>query len=138
MADSTVIVQHVCSVAIFVCCFVGIYQERISPVSVVGWGSTATIIGWLLWDIWIGQDEPQKKQQEAGQYQGNDGESYAGDNASMGSAFGSTHDVGKGQSQGLGLTLSPPQAVHHHGITPVIPVRYLCIRRLLLPHQLGR
>lgn len=53
MADSTVIVQHVCSVIIFVVCFVGIFQERVSPVSVVGWSSFATFLGWLLWDWWV-------------------------------------------------------------------------------------
>ena len=56
MADSTVIVQHVCSVIIFVVCFVGIFQERVSPVSVVGWGSFATFLGWLLWDLWVGEE----------------------------------------------------------------------------------
>lgn len=56
VADSTVIVQHVCSVIIFVVCFVGIFQERLSPVSVVGWGSFATLIGWLLWDWWVGKE----------------------------------------------------------------------------------
>ncbi|KAA8569961.1 hypothetical protein EYC84_002299 [Monilinia fructicola] len=44
VADSTVIVQHVCSVIIFVVSFVGIYQEHVSPVSVVGWGSIATFL----------------------------------------------------------------------------------------------
>jgi phosphatidylinositol glycan class C protein len=53
VADSTVIVQHVCSVIIFVVCFVGIFQERVSPVSVVGWSSFATFLGWLLWDWWV-------------------------------------------------------------------------------------
>ncbi|KAK3363456.1 phosphatidylinositol N-acetylglucosaminyltransferase-domain-containing protein [Lasiosphaeria hispida] len=57
VADSTVIVQHVCSVIIFIVCFVGIFQERVSPVSVVGWGSFATFMGWLLWDWWVGQEE---------------------------------------------------------------------------------
>lgn len=57
VADSTVIVQHVCSVICFVVCFVGIFQERVSPVAVVGWGSFATAIGWLLWDLWLGQDD---------------------------------------------------------------------------------
>jgi phosphatidylinositol N-acetylglucosaminyltransferase subunit C len=59
VADSTVIVQHVCSVAIFVCCFAGIYQDRISPVSVVGLASSATVLGWSLWDHWMGQEEEQ-------------------------------------------------------------------------------
>ncbi len=57
VADSTVILQQVCSVTIFVTCFVGIFQERVSPVSVVGWGSFATFIGWLIWDWWVGQEE---------------------------------------------------------------------------------
>jgi phosphatidylinositol glycan class C protein len=53
VADSTVIVQHVCSVIMFVVCFVGIFQERVSPVAVVGWSSFATFLGWLLWDWWV-------------------------------------------------------------------------------------
>ncbi|KAF2089874.1 phosphatidylinositol N-acetylglucosaminyltransferase, partial [Saccharata proteae CBS 121410] len=52
VADSTVIVQHVCSVTIFVCCFTGIVQERVSPVAVVSWGSLGTVLGWVLWDFW--------------------------------------------------------------------------------------
>ena len=57
VADSTVIVQHLSSVAIFVCCFVGIYREQVSPTSVVSLGSAATILGWVLWDFWVGQVE---------------------------------------------------------------------------------
>ncbi|KAI0147514.1 phosphatidylinositol N-acetylglucosaminyltransferase-domain-containing protein [Xylariaceae sp. FL1272] len=57
VADTTVILQQVCSVTIFVVCFVGIFQERVSPVSVVGWGSFATFVGWLIWDHWVGQDD---------------------------------------------------------------------------------
>jgi phosphatidylinositol N-acetylglucosaminyltransferase subunit C len=52
-----VIVQHVSSVAIFICCFAGIYQDRISPMSVVGLASLATVFGWSLWDSWMGQEE---------------------------------------------------------------------------------
>ncbi|KAK4149398.1 phosphatidylinositol N-acetylglucosaminyltransferase subunit C [Chaetomidium leptoderma] len=66
VADSTVIVQHVCSVIIFVVCFVGIFQERVSPVSVVGWGSFATFLGWLLWDWWVTQEAgPDSEDHEA-------------------------------------------------------------------------
>jgi len=57
VTDSTVIVQHVCSVIIFVVCFVGIVQDRVSPVAIVGWGSIATFLGWVLWDWWVGQEE---------------------------------------------------------------------------------
>lgn len=52
-----VIVQHVCSVAIFICCFAAIYQDRISPTAVVGLASLATVFGWSLWDYWMGQEE---------------------------------------------------------------------------------
>ncbi|KAK6580778.1 hypothetical protein PZA11_007014 [Diplocarpon coronariae] len=61
VADSTVIVQHVCSVIIFIVCFVGIYTWRISPEAVVGWGSISTFLGWLLWDWWVGQEESQPR-----------------------------------------------------------------------------
>ncbi|EGS22870.1 phosphatidylinositol N-acetylglucosaminyltransferase-like protein [Thermochaetoides thermophila DSM 1495] len=56
VADTTVIVQHVCSVIIFIVCFVGIFQERVSPVAVVGWSSFATFVGWLIWDYWVTQE----------------------------------------------------------------------------------
>lgn len=57
MGDATVIVQHIASVAIFCCCFVAIAQERVSPVSVVSWASFCTVLGWGLWDYWVGQEE---------------------------------------------------------------------------------
>ncbi|KAI0007015.1 GPI2-domain-containing protein [Xylariaceae sp. FL0662B] len=57
VADSIVILQQVCSVAIFIACFVGIFQERVSPVAIAGWGSFATFVGWLLWDWWVGQED---------------------------------------------------------------------------------
>ena len=53
MAGLTVIVQHVCSVIIFVCCFVAIFQERICPKVIVIMASVATVTGWVLWNIWI-------------------------------------------------------------------------------------
>ena len=57
MADSTVIVQHIASVAIFSCSFVAIAQEKVSPVSIVSWASLCTVLGWFLWDYWIGKEE---------------------------------------------------------------------------------
>lgn len=57
VADSTVIVQHVCSVAVFVCAYAGIYQDRLSPITVVACGTVATLIGWVSWDFWMGQEE---------------------------------------------------------------------------------
>ncbi|KAG0646710.1 Phosphatidylinositol N-acetylglucosaminyltransferase GPI2 subunit [Hyphodiscus hymeniophilus] len=60
VADSTVIVQHVCSVIVFIVCFVGILQKQVSPGAVVGWGSISTFLGWVLWDSWVGQEEANK------------------------------------------------------------------------------
>lgn len=56
MADTTVIVQHLASVAIFCCCFVAIIQGNISPLSVVGWATLCTVLAWVLWDYWQGQE----------------------------------------------------------------------------------
>jgi phosphatidylinositol glycan class C protein len=57
VSDSTVIVQHIGSVIIFVCCFVGIEKERVSPVSVVSWATFGTVLGWVARDYWVGQEE---------------------------------------------------------------------------------
>ncbi|KEY68795.1 hypothetical protein S7711_00663 [Stachybotrys chartarum IBT 7711] len=57
VADSTVILQHVCSVIIFIVSFVAMFQERVSPVSVVSWSSVATFLGWLLWERWVSEEE---------------------------------------------------------------------------------
>ncbi|KAM0718144.1 hypothetical protein Q7P37_006476 [Cladosporium fusiforme] len=57
VADSTIIVQHVCSVIIFVCCFTGIFQERVSPNAVVGWTTFGTVAGWVLRDYWHTKEE---------------------------------------------------------------------------------
>lgn len=57
VTDSTVIVQHIASVAIFCCSFVAIYLERVSPISVVSWASFGTFLAWVLWDYWMVQEE---------------------------------------------------------------------------------
>lgn len=64
VADSTIIVQHVASVIIFICCFVGIFQERVSPVSVVSWATIGTVLGWVARDWWIGREEEQRLEEE--------------------------------------------------------------------------
>ncbi len=56
MADTTIIVQHLASVAIFCCCFVAIIQGNVSPLSVVGWATLCTVLAWVLWDHWQGQN----------------------------------------------------------------------------------
>ncbi|WPH01420.1 Hypothetical protein R9X50_00426500 [Acrodontium crateriforme] len=57
VADSTIIVQHVCSVVIFVCCFTAIIQKRVSPQTVVSWATIGTVAGWLLREYWQNQEE---------------------------------------------------------------------------------
>lgn len=72
MADTTVIVQHLASVAVFCCCFVAIIQGKVSPLSVVGWATLCTVLAWVLWDYWQGQeldaaDGPHAKPADAGE-----------------------------------------------------------------------
>jgi phosphatidylinositol glycan class C protein len=108
VADSTVIVQHVCSVVIFVCCFVGIVQDRVSPVSIVCWGSAGTAVGWILWDNWIWK-EHEETSQNADRVPG-------GDDGSSSTSFASAADTTANNLQsddtktsaihGLGLTMS--------------------------------
>ncbi|KAG6003334.1 hypothetical protein E4U21_002111 [Claviceps maximensis] len=60
VADSTIILQHVCSVTIFIVCFVGIFHARVSPVAVVSWSSFGTFVGWLLWERWVSEEEDEE------------------------------------------------------------------------------
>lgn len=111
MADSTVIVQHVCSVVIFVCCFVGIVQERVSPVTVVSWGSVGTVLGWFLWDFWVWKEheEAEKASQAAeGASEGDDGSSSSSTRSSFNPAATRSQANGNKESQvyGLGLNIS--------------------------------
>jgi phosphatidylinositol glycan class C protein len=95
MADSTVIVQQMASVATFCCCFVAIVQERVPPVTVVSWASLCTVLAWILWDHWMGQEEA-----EASEAAALEARSEAEDVSSTSSA-GSTNEI-----QGLGLSSS--------------------------------
>ncbi|EEA19452.1 glycosylphosphatidylinositol anchor biosynthesis [Talaromyces marneffei ATCC 18224] len=107
VADSTVIVQHVCSVVIFVCCFVGIFQSRISPVSVVGSGSIGTLLGWVLWDTWVWkeQNEAIKAAQFADSGEVDDGSSASSTASQTPAAGPQTNDHAGGNVHGLGLDL---------------------------------
>ncbi|RYG95027.1 hypothetical protein EON65_56590, partial [archaeon] len=55
--DSTIIVQHVCSVLIFVCCFAAISSNRVRPESVVGWATGGTVVAWGFRDKWQSRSE---------------------------------------------------------------------------------
>ena len=93
--------------AIFVFSFVGISQERISPVSVVSWGSAGTVLGWVLWDIWVGQEAAKVSVESLSSTPVpiDIPTSEAGSGAS--SAFGSTTPLSPGkETPNLGLGLS--------------------------------
>jgi phosphatidylinositol glycan class C protein len=66
-------VQQICSVVIFVCCFTGIFQKRVSPITVVSWGSAGTVFGWIAWDIWVGREEHLAKARSASRTGSDDG-----------------------------------------------------------------
>ncbi|CAZ79484.1 unnamed protein product [Tuber melanosporum] len=51
VADSTVIVQHLSSVVIFVTSFIAMVKERVSPVSVALVSTALTVAGWAVWDM---------------------------------------------------------------------------------------
>ncbi|KAL1859118.1 glycosylphosphatidylinositol anchor biosynthesis [Paecilomyces lecythidis] len=109
VADSTVIVQHVCSVVIFVCCFVGIVQERVSPVTVVSWGSVGTVLGWFLWDywVWMEQEEVTLAHIAEGCSDGEDGSSSSSAISSSHQASAVSQENGnKEHVHGLGLNIS--------------------------------
>ena len=104
VADSTVIVQHISSVAIFICSFVGIYEDRVSPVSVLSWGSLSTILGWVLWDFWVGQDEASKT--AAGSTTNTEKDGSIMSSATSTVAFTPSSQSAESQGIGLGLSLS--------------------------------
>ena len=108
MSDSTVIVQHVCSVVIFVCCFVGIVQDRVSPVSIVCWGSVGTAMGWTLWDNWIWQEQAELAQSLNAASGGDDGSSSSSMTSAPNPSSNDQQPNGtKGSPiHGLGLTMS--------------------------------
>lgn len=93
--------------AIFVFSFVGISQERISPVSVVSWGSAGTVLGWVLWDFWVGQEAAKASVEPSTSTPAPIDISTGEASSSASSAFGSTTPLCPGkESQSLGLGLS--------------------------------
>lgn len=123
VADSTVIVQHISSVAIFVCCFVGIIQEHFSPVSVVSCGSVGTVLGWVLWDFWVGKQEAAKVPIETlptgnGDASVTDAESGASSSLSINLLHASSQSKDpQGQGQGLTLTASNISQGHSRALS---------------------
>lgn len=95
---------------IFIGCFVAIYQERVSPVSVVGVASTGTVLGWALWDRWVGQEEAARSLllQEAERGGGDPGEEEEEkEEATATGEGGGGEEAGVGaRKDGLGLGVS--------------------------------
>ena len=93
--------------AIFICSFVGIYKYDVSPVSVVSWGSTSTVLGWLLWDFWVGQAEALKPVAETNSREGRDAKVAANGSvsSSTNSAIVLTPASNGTESRGAGLGL---------------------------------
>lgn len=128
--------------AIFVCCFVGIIQERVSPVSVVSCGSVGTVLGWVLWDFWVGQQEAAKVPIETLPVGSGDGSvADAGSGASSSLSINllnapSQSKDSQGQSLGLTLTTSNLSQAHSHshsqtsilsassGVSPALPLQF--------------
>lgn len=115
VADSTVIVQHVSTVAIFVCCFTGIFQERVSPVTVVSWGTVGTVIGWVLWDFWVGQEDEARLMAEETETRLDNGENCSASSsaASMSTLLRKEKDIDNKlpSSMSNGYPASRPQLV---------------------------
>ncbi|KAG5439236.1 hypothetical protein PCANB_001535 [Pneumocystis canis] len=50
-ADSIVLTQHLSSIAIFICAFIAIYHERMSPAVLTGVSTGFTICCYIFWDL---------------------------------------------------------------------------------------
>ncbi|KAG5519180.1 hypothetical protein PMAC_002268 [Pneumocystis sp. 'macacae'] len=49
--DSVVLTQHLSSIAIFICVFIAIYHERVSPAILAGISTGFTIFCYIFWDL---------------------------------------------------------------------------------------
>jgi phosphatidylinositol glycan class C protein len=132
VADSTVIVQQVCSVAIFVCCFTGIFQERVSPVTVVGWGSAGTVLGWIAWDFWVTQEDEAQAEKRRAAVEAAEGTSLSNSNISddgigsgADSATSTSHDGAQSplDTMPMGFTdeFHPPPQVYGDPLSSLSP-----------------
>ncbi|KAK6502173.1 hypothetical protein TWF506_002766 [Arthrobotrys conoides] len=55
--DTTVIIQHISTVVIFVCAFIAISVGKVQPGYVAGASTILTILGWLIWDDWNEEEQ---------------------------------------------------------------------------------
>ena len=90
------------------CCFVGIVQDRVSPVSVVCWGSVGTAMGWILWDSWVWKEQEESSIAAERAVEGDDGSSSSSMISSVNQHGNGSrlHSQRNSQIHGLGLTMS--------------------------------
>jgi hypothetical protein len=69
-------------------------------VSVVSWGSAGTVLGWISWDMWIGQEERARSLKESAANNLQTEEGTGDDNSSVASSLQQSHS-------GLGLSIHP-------------------------------
>ncbi|KAF3903321.1 hypothetical protein AA313_de0202605 [Arthrobotrys entomopaga] len=55
--DSTVIIQHISTVVVFVCAFIAISTRKVQPVYVAGTSTILTVASWLVWDEWNEEEQ---------------------------------------------------------------------------------
>ncbi|KAK6331027.1 hypothetical protein TWF718_003218 [Orbilia javanica] len=55
--DTTVIIQHISTVVIFVCAFIAISVGKVQPGYIAGASTILTILGWLIWDDWNEEEQ---------------------------------------------------------------------------------
>lgn len=94
----------------------GIFQERISPTAVVGCGNLATVLGWVFWDRWVGQQQAaaavatastaQVADKPAPDADGNGISSASSTTSSTGNLGTTSREMNGTTVHGLGLTTS--------------------------------
>lgn len=119
VADSMVIVQHVCSVVIFVCCFTGIHERRVAPGTVVGWATLGTVAGWVVRDFWQGREEAEAARAEIERAEAAKGEGEEDDKVSSASTAGSVDAAMLAPKESTSVS-SPPTSATTAGTTPAV------------------
>jgi phosphatidylinositol N-acetylglucosaminyltransferase subunit C len=69
----------------------------------VSWGSAGTVLGWVLWDWWVGREEATNS---AGDVNGEGDDAGSSASSTTGSVHGTRNKETNGVAQGLGLKLS--------------------------------
>ncbi|PWW74148.1 GPI2-domain-containing protein [Tuber magnatum] len=105
VADSTVIVQHLSSVVIFVTSFIAMFKERVSPISVALVSTALTFAGWVVWDMGWEKREKVVRGIREHRRRGN-GTGSSGGGGGGGGGSGGSGSGGLSPGVGLGLEMS--------------------------------